>query len=273
MNSSIVSDFISTIGIIILVIVGSTSFVFVFLQIINAYLNRQKTKRKELLNGFTFPIICYSDVQQRYPHLTSEQVALAFEQLRLYFEVCLVYSSPSSSNPVAMPSKLIDVCWHSFICNTREYQAFCRNIFGAFLHHESKPNTSFPLLQLSTYDFKNGVSSKPTAEAQSQAKTQQERDLKKQLYAARIYQWVICMSRPEPSSDTLKAPFLFSIDQELNIEDGYFYSSEMLEFLAKFDFKAAEAIITKQKAEAANGATATCADGGSASCGGCGGSI
>lgn len=271
MNSSIVSDFITTIGIIILVIVGSTSFVFVFLQIVDAYLNGQKLKRKALLNGYTFPIICYSEVQQRYPHLTSEQVALSFEQLRFYFEVCLVYSSPSSSNPVAMPSKLIDVCWHSFICNTREYQAFCRDIYGAFLHHESKPNTSFPLLQLPAYDFKNDMSTKPTEEAQSQAKTQQERDLKKQLYAARIYQWALAIKESQSKTKPVQVPFLFSIDHEFDIEDGYIYSVEVLEYLAKFDLKAAKYLLNTSVTETSGVSAAACSDGGS--CGGCGGSV
>jgi hypothetical protein len=63
---------------------------------------------------------------------------------------------------------------------------------------------------------------------------------------------------------------LCSIDQELSIENGYFYTSEVLEFLAKYDLKAAEAIVTKRETETTGGSAAACGDGGS--CGGCGGS-
>jgi hypothetical protein len=197
---------------------------------------------------------------------TSEQVSLGFEQLRLYLEVCLVYSSPGSSKLVAMSSKLVDTCWHAFICETREYQAFCKSIFGGFLHHESKVNTSFPLLDISAEDLKNGVATHLSAETQAQ----REFDFKNQLAAARIYHWAMSMGRQEQDSDLVQVPLLFTIDQELSIENGYFYTSEVLEFLAKFDLKLAEAAVARRETEAAGGSAAACGDGGS--CGGCGGS-
>lgn len=267
MNTSIINDFMATIGIIILVIVGSTSALFLLLQEINAYLNRQEQKRKELLKGYTFPTSCYLEVQQRYPHLTTEHVNIAFEQLRLYFEVCLVHSSPNSANSIAMPSKLVDVCWHSFICETREYQGFCKSAFGGFLHHESRLSTTFPLVLISEEDIQNGENKASPSEAQAQ----QARDFKNQLSAARIYHWALYMGTPKQSFDVVNVPFLFSIDREFNIEDGYFYTSEVLEFLAKFDLKAVEALLKKRETETASGSAAACGDGGS--CGGCGGSV
>ena len=267
MNTSIIHDFMATIGIIILVIVGSTSAVFLLLLGINTYLNRQVKKRRALLKGYTFPTSCYLEVQQRYPDLTTEQVNIAFEQLRLYFEVCLVYSSPSSSSPIAMPSKLVDSCWHAFICETRDYKAFCKSTLGGFMHHESKPNTSFSLVDISADDIKSGEDKASLTEAQAQ----QAHDLKNQLYAARIYHWALAIGGTQSSSKPVEAPMLFSIDQEFHIEDGYFYTFEVLEFLTKCDLKAAEAVVTKREAEAAGGSAAACGDGGS--CGSCGGSV
>lgn len=269
MNTSIINDFMATIGIIILVIVGSTSAVFLLLQGINAYLNRQEQKRKELLKGYTFPTSCYLEVQQRYPHLTTEHVNIAFEQLRLYFEVCLLHSSPNSANSLAMPSKLVDVCWHSFICETMEYQTFCKSTFGGFLHHEFRGNTSFLLVDITADDIKNGKNKKSLAEAQAQ----QARDFKNQLSGARIYHWALAISESQSSSKPVQVPVLFSIDREFNIEDGYFYTSEILGFLAKFDLKGAEALVKKRESEAAGGSAAACGDGGGAACGVCGGSI
>lgn len=266
MKTFSLADILSAIGVFLLVIVGSTSAVLLLLKGSNTYFDLRERKRRDLLKHYVLPEICYSEVQHRYPHLTANQVALAFEQLRLYFEVCLVYSSPNSSRLVAMPSKLVDTCWHAFICETREYQAFCESIFGGFLHHESKVNTSFPLLTISTEDLKTG----DTTNLPEETQLQRAFDFKNQLAAARIYHWAATMDRQEQHADLVQIPLLFTIDQALNIENGYFYTSEVLEFLAKYDLKAAEAIVTKQETEAAGGAAAACGDGGS--CGGCGGS-
>jgi hypothetical protein len=266
LKTFLLADILSAIGVFLLVIVGSTSAVLLLLKGSNAYFDLRERKRRDLLKHYVFPEICYSEVQHRYPHLTANQVALAFEQLRLYFEVYLVYSSPSSSRQVAMPSKLVDTCWHAFICETREYQAFCESIFGGFLHHESKVNTSFPLLTISVEDLNHG--NDPDLSEETQA--QQELDFKNQLAAARIYHWAATISMQEGHAGLVQVPLLFSIDQELNIEDCYIYKSEVLDFLANYDLKAAEAMVTKRETEAAGASAAACGDGGS--CGGCGGS-
>lgn len=267
MKTFLLADILSAIGIFILVISGSTSGVLLLLKGTNAYFDRREQKRIDSLRGYTFPLSCYAEVQLRYPHLTAEQVEIAFDQLRLYFEVCLVYSSPGSSRLVAMPSKLVDSCWHSFICETREYKAFCKTAFGGFLHHESRVNTSFPLVDISMYEVANDEAAKLSAEA----KDQRELDFKHQLSAARIYHWTLAILGAKSSPETNQAPLLFSIDQEFSIEDGYFYSPEVLKFLSKFDLKKAEAVVTKRETDATGGSAAGCGDGGS--CGGCGGSV
>ena len=108
MSTTLMADAFSAIGIFVLVIVGSTGSVFLILKGLNAYFDRREDKRRDFLKAYVFPESCYAEVKQRYPHLTAEQVEIAFEQLRLYFEVCLVYLSPDSSELVAMPSKLVD---------------------------------------------------------------------------------------------------------------------------------------------------------------------
>ena len=175
MSTTLMADAFSAIGIFVLVIVGSTGTVFLILKGLNAYLDRREEKRHEWLKNYVFPESCYLEIQQRYPHLTAEQVEIAFEQLRLYFEVCLVYLSPDSSELVAMPSKLVDRCWHAFICETREYQAFCKAVFGGFLDHESRVDTSFPLVDISADVISNGKNAKSPTEVQ------QEIDFENQL--------------------------------------------------------------------------------------------
>ena len=265
MSTTLMADAFSAIGIFVLVIVGSTGTVFLILKGLNAYFDRREEKRHEWLRNYVFPESCYLEVQQRYPHLTAEQVEIAFEQLRLYFEVCLVYLSPDSSELVVMPSKLVDGCWHTFICETREYKAFCKAVFGGFLHHASGVNTSFPLVDISADVISNGKNAKTPAEVQ------QEIDFKNQLAAARIYQWTLAVNEAQSSSGTNQVPWLFDIDQAFNIEDGYFYQAEVLAFLAKFDLEAAQDAVAKRETEAAGGSVAAYGDGGS--CGGCGGSV
>ena len=265
MSTTLMADAFSAIGIFVLVIVGSTGSVFLLLKGLNAYFDRKEDKRRGFLKAFVFPESCYAEVKQRYPHLTAGQVEIAFEQLRLYFEVCLVYLSPDSSELVPMPSKLVDRCWHVFICETREYQAFCKAVFGGFLHHASGVNASFPLVDISADVIRKGENAKSPAEVQ------QEIDFKNQLAAARIYQWALAISIAQGSSETDEVPWLFLIDQAFNIEDGYFYEPEVLAFLAKFDLKAAQAAVAKRETEAAGGSVAACGDSGS--CGGCGGSV
>ncbi len=265
MRTTLMADAFYAIGIFILVIVGSTGAVLLLLRGINAYFDRREEKRQAWLKNYVFPESCYAEVQQRYPHLSAKQVEVAFEQLRLYFEVCLIYLLPGSSKLVAMPSKLVDACWHAFICETREYLAFCTAVFGSFLHHESSVNASFPLVEISANVIHNSKSSKSSTEVQ------QEIDFKNQLSAARIYRWALAVNQAESSSEVNQVPLLFAIDREFNIQDGYVYQPEVLEFLARFNLKAAEAVVTKRETEAAGGSAAACADGGS--CGGCGGSV
>lgn len=39
---------------------------------------------------------------------------------------------------LAMPSQSVDALWHEMILNTLEYQKFCENCLGKFLHHTSR---------------------------------------------------------------------------------------------------------------------------------------
>lgn len=41
----------------------------------------------------------------------------------------------SDDSDVFSPSDVVDVGWHTFILYTREYDAFCGRIAGAFIHH------------------------------------------------------------------------------------------------------------------------------------------
>lgn len=53
-------------------------------------------------------------------------------------------------NRTFSPSPLVDIGWHEFLMYTREYQRFCEQIAGRFIHH-------------SPTDLGDGATSKPTA--------------------------------------------------------------------------------------------------------------
>jgi hypothetical protein len=66
-----------------------------------------------------------------HPQLSLYQQERVFRALRDYFQMCRL----SGSRMVSMPSQVVDDAWHEFILFTREYDNFCRNGLGRFLHH------------------------------------------------------------------------------------------------------------------------------------------
>lgn len=241
--------------------------IFLFLVVANALINRQHQKRLKALQSHVFPERYYQEVIRVYPQLSIESVQMAFEQLRLYFRVCL----NKQPKRVAMPSRVVDECWHSFICDTRQYQRFCDEVFGDFLHHEAIVDTSFSIQgtssELSKPEERENLS--------KEAKVQRDFAFQHQLAAARVYHWSAELEAMDNGQSSISAdiPLLFRIDEELGIGGGFRYSTDVTRFLADFDLKAAEAQETKRQTDGTSGTGAACGDGGSAACGGCGGSI
>jgi hypothetical protein len=196
---------------------------------------RQYSRQKIALEDWKFDNSYTQVVLQKYPHLQEADVIAAFEQLRLYFQICWRYEK----RLVAMPSRLIDTCWHVFICDTRDYARFCEAAFGRFLHHEPPKGDELQ---------KTGIS---------------ERNQRQMLANARAYQGAMRHS----VHDSLAVSALFSMDERLRIDDGFCYSAEFLESLAAFDIKKAEAKLPKADG-AADGSAVACGDGGACGCGG-----
>lgn len=45
-----------------------------------------------------------------------------------------------TSDKVHAPSESIDPAWHSFVLHTEQYEAFCLDRLGRFIHHRPMPN-------------------------------------------------------------------------------------------------------------------------------------
>jgi hypothetical protein len=263
MKTSLIIDFVSTLGALILVIGGITGIFLLLLEGINVYLDGKEQKRRGFLKGYVFPESYHLEVMKRYPHLSAQDVNLAFEQLRFYFSICLL-KMPSS---VAMPSRIVDVCWHIFLCDTRQYKQFCEMVFGDFLHHDAWVEAN-----LSVQSELNTVVAQKDPENLSEAmKEQLALEFRNHHAAARIYQWSALLEGEGQTSMLPAVPLLFRIDAELAIKDGFFYPREVTEFLAQYDLKAAESMMVSLDLADAGSAGAACGDGGS--CGGCGGSL
>lgn len=235
---------------------------------ISALQNRQYLRQQEALQNYVFPQQYLDEVRTRYPHLTEAEVVITFEQLRLYFSICWRHEPKL----VAMPSKVVDVCWHVFITDTRHYQQFCDDVFGSFLHHMPRVEVSLPQAEKT----KDG----DVAEEESNDAKELRLSVKAhELDAARVYKWALALQVPVQdvhlaSTDSnldMPVPLLFSIDQDMHIPDGYFYAPVVIRFLASFDIKTAESEAASLDSSAAASLGTGCGDGGLA-CGGCGGS-
>jgi hypothetical protein len=252
-----VGTFFFAISLILLVVVG-----------ISALQDRQYLQRHEALQNYVFPQSYFEEVRTRYPHLTEANVAIAFEQLRLYFSICL----RKEPKTVAMPSKLVDLCWHVFITDTRHYQRFCNDVYGRFLHHMPRVEVYLP-------------QDEKTEEGMTKAESKEAKELilaikAQELDAARIYHWAVALQVPvegghlvstDPGLE-MPVPLLFSIDQDMRIPEGYIYSPEVMRFLANYDLKAAESAAASLDSSAGGSLGTGCGDGGVA-CGGSGGSV
>jgi hypothetical protein len=214
----------------------AATFLILFMAVsVVALENRQWGKQKMALTNWQFNEAYTREVLLKYPHLSEADATEAFEQLRLYFAICW----RNEKKLVAMPSKMVDTCWHVFICDTRNYARFCEAVLGRFLHHE--PPSANDLQRINASD----------------------RNQLLMLPNARAYQGAL----RHGADDSLAVPALFSMDEQLRIDDGFCFSTEFLESLAAFDVKKAEATLSKADG-AADGSGAACGDGGACGCGG-----
>lgn len=235
---------------------------------ISALQNRKYLRQQEVLQSYVFPQSYLDKVKTQYPHLIEDDLTIAFEQLRLYFTICRRHEPKN----VAMPSKLVDQCWHAFITDTRHYQQFCDGVYGRFLHHMPRVEVCLPQIE-ETDDA--GVANAESNEAKEQRLAVKGHELD----AARVFHWAVMLQLPVQNGHQVSteagldipAPLLFTIDQDLHIPDGYFYSTEVIRFLANYDLKAAESTAASLDSTEGGSLGAGCGDAGVV-CGGCGGS-
>lgn len=143
--------------------------------------------RERFIEGYAFPQRLRRKLAERYPYLSEQQTAHALLGLRQYFQLC----RQARRRMVAMPSQAVDVLWHEFILHTRQYQQFCSQGIGRFLHHVPSEAMASPTLA------QQGI--------------------------RRAWR-LACLAEGIAPRAPERLPLLFALDAELAIADGFHYS-------------------------------------------------
>lgn len=91
----------------------------------------KRQRRQGYISGFPYQRFLDKRLAARRPELSAEQRSTIFASLEDYFQLC----RKAERRMVAMPSQAVDDAWHEFILFTRQYDKFCQQAFGRFLHH------------------------------------------------------------------------------------------------------------------------------------------
>jgi uncharacterized membrane protein YgcG len=88
-------------------------------------------RRAEYIRKYPFPVALRLKMRERFANLSGDQIDEIFDALRSWFLLLLAHRGTQ----FGMPSKAVDAAWHEFILMTRQYDAFCKEAFGEYLHH------------------------------------------------------------------------------------------------------------------------------------------
>lgn len=170
----------SVVVIVILVVVGIALF--------HSWTKKIRQQREAFINAYEFPPGLFDRLARQRPGLNEQDRQRVDEALRQFFRVYL----KSGFKFVSMPSQLADDLWHEFILYTRNYQRFCKQAFGRFLHHT-------PAVALSP---KNRLSNAGLRRAW----------------------WHACQEEGINPRAPQRLPLLFALDGDLQLEDGFIYA-------------------------------------------------
>jgi len=92
---------------------------------------KQQKKRLDFIQSYMFSPVLIKRVKEKHDYLSDTDMQKVVKATRDYFYIC----NQAKGKMVAMPSEIVDVFWHEFLLFTREYQKFCKQGLGSFLHH------------------------------------------------------------------------------------------------------------------------------------------
>lgn len=146
----------------------------------------RRRHRLQFIESYPYAKFLDKRLAARRPELSAEQRTLVFDGLQQYFRMCLA----GQPEMLAMPSQVVDDAWHEFILFTRQYQKFCAQGLGRFLHHT--PAEAMPSKQVASDGIKRAWRLACADEG---------------------------ISRKQPE----RLPLIFGIDARLGIAGGFIY--------------------------------------------------
>ncbi|MGM9425281.1 glycine-rich domain-containing protein [Hydrogenophaga sp. MI9] len=146
-------------------------------------------RREAFIRHAEFPRGLFERLQQRHPGLSTKDCQLVAHGLRQFFLAHL----KSGRRFVSMPSQVVDDLWHEFILYTKNYELFCRQAFGRFLHHT-------PAVVLGRAQQGNA--------------------------GLRRCWWFACKEENINPRNATRLPLLFALDSKLGIAGGFRYVAD-----------------------------------------------
>ena len=186
----------------------SSFFILLGASCLGKHMNRQM----KLIQNYEFPPSVKRFVKQKYPHLMDIELEQALAQLRVYFLICWL-----ENKDLTLPSRVVDVCWQGFLLEKSSYAAFRRGAFGWFFHQIPERSMN-PAREIS---LKEGAQTYRAALALVKVSTLKKGNTT--MKAEHI--------------STLHIPTLFSIDEALNIPQGYRFTEEATQLMANFEWR------------------------------------
>lgn len=195
---------------------------------------QSKARREAHIRDFTLPKGLFDKLCKQHPQLTMKDCHLVAQGLRQFF---LAYLQ-SGCRHVAMPSQVVDDLWHEFILYTKNYEQFCKQAFGQFLHHTP-------------------------AEALNQSQ-RGDAGLRRCWYQA-------CRQENIDPRNPSRLPLLFALDTKLDIVNGFAYVPDCHGVRRQADTGAAAHCGADIGASGCGGGGSIDSDSGSSDGGSCGG--
>ncbi len=161
-------------------------FLVLIAVMVFAWRRLRASRRVDFIRHYSLPIGLYEKLRKRRPDLTTKDCQLVGNALRQFFLAHLA----SGRRFVSMPSQVVDDLWHEFILYTRNYQDFCHEAFGRFMHHTPA------VVMTGEKNANSGL---------------------------RRCWWYACKEENINPRKPLRLPLLFALDAKLNIADGFRY--------------------------------------------------
>ncbi len=136
-----------------------------------------------------FPPGLLERLHKQRPELALKDQQLVARALRQFF---LVYLK-SGFKHISMPSQVVDDLWHEFILYTKNYEQFCKQAFGRYMHH--------------------------TPAAVLGASQRSNEGLRRTW-------WFACLEENINPRRATRLPLLFALDSKWNIADGFRYEPD-----------------------------------------------